>query len=664
MAKYNQPIPDPIYPKEKIEDYRLLEGINTKVSLYLNGPTEFRDISNMNFVNSGALTKRPGTTLFGGTTLQVMNGFMAPLNITSGYEFSRLNGISFVITSGGGALVAQYASFIQGCLAFQINGLGGNIAPVQPGALFSFVTFVDRLFGCNGTQFYRITNNQFTNSPEAYLASLPSPTDVGLDALGLTGLPGNTAGGPCPNQLGLSGTFVFGFSFVNDRGYIGPASRGHTFQLAGTQCVMFGVGYGFTTLNGLANFYGITALQLYRSEIDGVVLTQTTSPQSAINFAGITTIAYDILGTTASVLSDTAAVANQDFYLGGTLYFGQNGQFPFGKTAAPMFIPRFLEIYNNQMFMAGFSLSPSTFWWSDIGEPEGVQPESSVEVRSNDGDVLSGMKACLGSLLITKRKSVHLLSGTDPTSFLLQEISNQYGCVSHQAIVPWNNVVWFLDSKGIMEYNGANLSCVSTAIEPIFNNMNLQAAYDNACGIHVKKFNELWWSIPANGSTINNQIIVHDYVTHAWTHYDGVQAQCLFNAFAGFPTQVPFAGNYTGGLVYFDPTLTSDNDQGITCSFNSVFFAARGQTTENMYRRFYLDVAPVLGFTQPINFTFQTNYGSTIQLSRTMYQAPYQSRIDFGLSARTIQASMYHYSASLPLQVNGFTFESRFMRSV
>lgn len=636
-GKYNKPfIPDPVYPKEKSEDYNLMGGINSKVSLYTNGPAEFRDLSNLNFVNLGALTKRPGTTLFGGAT------FSTP--ITSTYEFQKLSGQSYLIALSTNRMNIMYATGSTTAI-----DRGGSLLAVGQNN-FSFSTFVDRLFACSSDYFYRLNPTVSTGSLYGALYSLPDGTS--MSAIGLTGLPGNAT-------TGLSGTFVFSFCYLNDRGYIGPPAQFVTLSPGSTQAVKFSFGYGASFLQA---YYGVTAAIVYMSQIDGVVPAQIPIGVGAFNLGpGNTTIGY--LTNNAALPTNTAPVAPNTFYLPGS-----SGSFIFGGglgvQPTPPFIPRFLEVFNNQMFMAGFSTAPSTFWWSEIGEPEGVEPQFSAQVRTNDGDIISGMRSYLGSLLITKRKSLHVLSGTNPSNFVLQELSDQYGCLSHRAIVPWNNVVWFLDSKGIVEYNGANLRCVSTPVESLFANMNLTAAYDNACGIHVKRFNEIWFAIPTGALPINNQIIVYDYVANAWTHYDGLLVQTLTNAFGGFSQSRPFSGNSNGGLVYFDPALTQDQGQPMICTFDSIFFAARGQTTENMYRRFYLNVDPVLGFTQAISMFFQTNFGSTVQLSRTMYQAPYQSRVDFGLSARSIQASMNHISASLPLKINGFAFESRFQRGV
>jgi hypothetical protein len=547
---------------------------------------EFRDILNLNFATPGALTKRPGTTLYSGATIAG--------RITGGYEFERLSGASYVVAT---ANTNAYTVTQAGYAAFKTG--------LKDSALFDFVTFVDRLFACNGQDFFKFDGNNSTN------VGLP----FGASGWGVTAVVGG----------GLSGIYVASFGYLNDRGYYGPAASGITLSLNGST---FGT-IGYYGLSAPAGF-GITGIALYRTSAGGVDLAGTT-----------------LLPAASTTVDDTG--------------------FPLTSRLAPStyyftLIPRYLEIYNNQLFMAGFSSLPSSVVWTQIGEPEGVEPEFEAEVRTNDGDRVTGLKAYSGALVITKERSFHRITGDNPDNFLIQEISDQYGCLSNRAIVTFEDNLWFLDSKGIVEFNGANVTVVSNKVEPIFQSMNVDAAKENACAIHARLYNEVWFAIPCNGSTTNNCIVVYDYISKAWTHYEGLQISALFIARGQLGSKIPMFGNYSGAIHNFGATYYGDSGAGITCGFNSYFLAARGQTTENMYRRFYLNLDPVMGVTQPISLEFRTNYGETVQASRTMYQNPFQSRVDFGLSAKSIQVTAYHVSASLPFKVNGFAFESRFQR--
>lgn len=575
------------YAKLKEETY-LVRGINNKVSPYDNAKGELRDLVNMNFAAPGALTKRPGSTLYLGATVQN--------RITGLYEFERLNGSSYIIATANTNAYTVTSSFNP----FKTNILNN--------AIFDFVTFVDRLFACNGQDFFKYDGNT------ALAYSLPA----GASGWGVTAVVGG----------GLSGVFVASWGYINERGYVGPSAEGITISLNGAT---FGT-IGYVGLTSLAGF-GITALQFYRS-----------SPGNT-----------DTFGTTTAVAS--ATTANDTGWPLTTLVNNSNLYFTLA--------PRYLEIYNNQLFMAGFSSQLSTVYWSNIGEPEGVDPTFFAEFRTNDGDRVSGMKTYNGSLIVTKEKSFHRVTGDNPDNFALQEISDEYGCISNRAMVVWENVLWFLDSsKGIVQYNGAQIDVVSTKLEDTFRSMNVSAARDNAVAIHNRSANEVWFAIPCNGATVNNCIVVYDYVAQDWTTYEGVNVSSLTTAQGNLSLKAPFVGGYSGSIGYYHASLCSDFGAAITCLIVTPSLAKLGQTAETQYRRFYLNLDPVPGTSQPITINLKTNYGSSIALSRTMYQSPFQSRIDFGLPARSIQAEIIHSSATMPLRVFGYTFVGRFQRDV
>lgn len=577
------------YQKFKSEAYQNFGGINSKVSPYGQGPTEFRDLLNLNFIEPGSLTKRPGTAQYSSATVAGQ--------ITGGVEFEKLDGSSYIIAS---ANTNVYKVTPSSFTAFKTG--------VKSGAIFDFVTFVDRLFGCNGTDFFKY------DGTNVYNFSLPPGFTNGW---GVTTI---ASGGSL-----AAGTYYTGYGYINERGYIGPVSNGITIVINSGDSIFY---YGLTTPVG----YGITSLQFYRSNAGGVDLFGTTTAPA--NTTGFTDIGFPL----------------------STLVFNNNTWF----TSAP----KFMELYNNQLMMAGFSSLLSTIFWSEVGDPEASEPNFNAEVRTNDGDIITGMKAYNNALVITKNRSFHKLSGEDPTNFLLQEVSDQYGCISNQAMVTYNNLLWFLDQKGVVEYNGSNFNIVSNRVEPFFLRMNISAAKQTATAIHYRQINEVWFSIPIDGATLNNITLAYDYVSNAWTRYDGFNAPILFQAKGSLGAKTTFMGGYSGNIFYSGQSLLNDSGNSITCMLDSRFMTAAGETTEEQYRRFFMNLNPVLGVTQPITINLKTNYSQTIQITRTMYQAPFQSRIDFGLSAKSIAVQMIHVSASLPLKINGYTFEARYQRSV
>jgi hypothetical protein len=314
--------------------------------------------------------------------------------------------------------------------------------------------------------------------------------------------------------------------------------------------------------------------------------------------------------------------------------------------------------------MAGFSSALSTVWFSAVGEPEQVEADFNFEVRTNDSDKVTALKAYSGKLLVFKKNSFHQVSGDDPTTLLLSEVSNEYGCVSNRAAVNWEDVCWFLDKKGVCEFNGANVRIVSNEIEPVFATMNVQAAEENAIAVHDRLRNELKFFIPCNGATMNNCAVVYDYISKAWSIWDIPSTSSAWLANREYTTQRVFFGGYTGAVFNYGSSLLNDYTGGFTCLIKSRYHSDTGKSIEQLYRRLFLDLKPILGFTAPITINFRADYGSTITLSRTMYSTPFQSRIDYGIPAKSLSVEFVSSSSTGPLQIYGYTIESREQRRV
>ena len=206
--------------KMKSEHYALLGGINVKASPYINEMAEFRDIVNMNFVTPGALTKRPGSTLYLGVTISG--------RITGGVEFEKLNGASYiVVTANTNAYTVNTSNFS----AFRTNLLNDSI--------FDFVPFVDRLFCANGSDFFKFDG---TNS-----ANFSLPPGI-TSSFGLTALVGGSL---------ATGTYFVSYGYLNNAGFYGPPSVGYSIAISGS--TYLSIGYcGMTTPTG----YGITGIAL------------------------------------------------------------------------------------------------------------------------------------------------------------------------------------------------------------------------------------------------------------------------------------------------------------------------------------------------------------------------------------------------------------------
>lgn len=515
------------------------------------------------------------------------------------YEFTKLNGASYNMVA---ANTVMYAAS------------GNSLNPIRSGltnnGIFDFVTFVDRLFTTNGSELFKF------NGTDSYPFSLPSGPTL-------------TSATPAGAGASMVGTYTYAYGYLNESGYFGPAANTlNTVAVSNERVDLAGI----TTPTG----FGITAIVIYRGLVN----------ESLFRIGYATPPATTFSDTNLPELTD----AEGNFIpLVDSLYF----------TMAPQHI----ELFNNQLFLIGFSSAPSTAFWSEIGKPESILPEYSAEFRTNDGDKLTAAKAYGGQLVVTKQRSVHVVSGEDPANFSFREITDQYGCISKRAIATFNQRCWFLDSKGVCEFNGANTDIVSNKVEEIFDAMNIDVASELAIMQHVKERNEVWTAIPTNGATFLNTIVCYDYDVGAWWTIEGVNVSSL-NVFKGaFDRPTVEFGGYSGTVGYFGSSLFQDGPNGMTLLVQFPYSNA-GHSVEQQWRRLWVDVDPQLGgITKILEVKMFSDQGSTAMLHRTLTINEFQDRIDYGIPAKDLSVQFIHNSDS-PLRLNGYSLAHRYQRDV
>lgn len=707
------------HAKFKSESYNAIGGINSKISPYLNGPLEFLDIKNYDFQVVGALNQRWGSTMYVGQTF--------PSKITHLVEYPKLNGQSFVIigttqgvwygaTTGNsqgmsftyfgatqstpGATLPQYGfyaydfAFVGGgvqdyrataknwALDADLNQQVGASQPIlnpdwpPSGDITSSVVFGNYLFAADGKKVWKFDGT--TNT----IAQLAPPA---FDGNYYVSYGSSFPAGSVHYGMGYSGTYFYQFSYVNSRGVEGPrwplaafnagvagptlASKGGTFLFAGVY-MQVPEAYGVSAIN-LYCYHGITDVTIADPSVWSYPYTFVRSiPATGTTTYGDNPTVLVELGATfggvSYLINNLYPIPQPNNYvaLGLSLTFN-NPTNTGGMTAWAIgsYSPRYLEIYQNRLFMGGFSSTPSTVWFSDIGEPEGVEADWNFEVRTNDADFITCMKAYSTRLYIFKQKSFFILNGDSPDNFYLQQLSAIYGCVNNKCAVVFNDLMAFLDRKGVILYNGANIVFLSDKVQPIFDRMNYAAALTEACATHDKQRNQLLFGIPVDGSSVNNLTVVYDYMAQAWTTYNGFSPS-YFAQIQGRNTTVnTFYGNYSGMINWFGQSFVTDNGVGATLYFKTRFLHDMGESVEKQFRRLYIntdDVSATLTF----NINFFQDYGTSVVLGITMLTSEFQQRIDFGIPAKSLAFEMAFLPINSPLRIYGFTIESRFQRNV
>lgn len=684
------------YQKLKREDYANLGGIATKQSPYTTGPHQFLSLVNFDFSTPGSLTKVPGSTQYLETSSSLAGKCLGLM------EFERSTGFSQIVYGLTGSMWSISASTITGWSITQIgatqaalNGYvhwywdaGAGWFPLEmtgasigttprhqetqfnatlyinssshSGAKKSFVSFQNHVFMADGVNFLKWDGSTVTR------VGLPFPVLWGAGA-GDTFSQVNTLAASF-SQIKYT-NYLVAAQYINTRGFAGPLS-----YICSANYYSISLTAQFIRANVFIPLgYGITGVRFWGATSPG-----STTGNFALYPKGQTGWLYDyryvgdapiLNGSTTYCeflfyppVNPGQQLTTDPYWRGYTLLTQVTGATV--SAAQLMDAPQFLEVYNNQMITAGHSGAPSTIRISDIAEPENYDPENFIDVRTNDGDAISGLKSYNSRCYVFKYNSMHELSGDDPTNFALREVSDQYGCVNHWSTAVFNDTMLFLDKKGVMVFNGANLEPLSNDIQPIIDRINQSAAKTEACMVHSPSQNQVLVSVPVDGATLNNMTLVYDYFVKAWTTHEGYRAAAFANMGGRIGARTLFYGGYSGMIFNFGASLMSHNGTAFTCLIKTRYLSELGQSVQKQFRRLYMNTDTTPGQTTALSVKAYPDYGSGASLSTTMYLTQFQNRIDFGVSAKSLAFEFSHYSSTQGIRVHGWATEARPQRNV
>lgn len=663
------------YPKRKVETYSNVGGINQKASLYKTGENEVLDLVNLDFSEPGSWTKRWGftNTLISGNTLTI--GASQVIN-----DIWQL--FKDGVYTGENQYLSPQLRFIFGHNAgvFKINSMGYNnpagsttfiYSPMISGytaANWDHVVYKTQSYFAADGQIYKYTPNTFptpsSTDDTSYFGMSSPPTQVSAGGSLAFGASGTGT---------MSGTFMYQYAYVDQYSFIGPRSATYTASSANNAFIAVS---GFTTGNSAS--FGYSSYGLFRNNVPGF---PTTDMVLIAKFTGATYL-------------DGNTFAFDPFYIDPVLSFS-----PINKGVGQnyTFSSRFMEIYQNRLWAnlidnSSFTGDPAlsnrgsayTLRFSEADDLQTFYPESFITVEQN-GFTITGIKSFDQCLMIFCDEGVFRLTGDAPENFNQQLLTTEYGCISNKAIVEFKNRLWFLDETQIIEFNGSQMAEVSQRVNETLYSMNIPAARQKACALHIPDREEVWFAIPVNGSSINNIIVVHDYAVNAWTTFrsDKLKPTALSSVYRGFgfesstlSARIPIDRMYIFGsigasLFNFGQSLMGDDGAGATLSFRTRFHDAGGSKSSTaQFRRFFLDAKISSGtsqiFGQTISLSFYANYASntislTLPLSLTTFT---ENRVDFGIPAKSLATEVAYGSSNLMVNFYGYTIESRYQRSV
>jgi hypothetical protein len=264
--------------------------------------------------------------------------------------------------------------------------------------------------------------------------------------------------------------------------------------------------------------------------------------------------------------------ANVDTFSSKSVVLGSRQSVGLGFTHMPC--PPWAVYHQRRLWMpfnyisAGSSGSPSIsdrnirdeIIASDILDADTYdQIENQFRIASGGADYVVALQPFAeDNLLVFMRNSIHLITGIsgDLEDTEVKEITREVGCIARKSVVQVGNQVFFLADNGVYSvdfgdlYNlrGSSLP-ISEAIDPLIQRIN--PTYSPNC-VAVYRDNRYYLAFPLDDSTVNNAILVFNFLNQGWESLDTISAlgwniSNIIRAGAGGPNKL-YAINSFGGI--------------------------------------------------------------------------------------------------------------------
>lgn len=352
---------------------------------------------------------------------------------------------------------------------------------------------------------------------------------------------------------------------------------------------------------------------------------------------------------------------------------------------------------NNYLFLAGNSTNPDWVYVSDALSPQSFQANQVIKIQSGDGQPIVKLEPYrTGDILIYKARSIYDLNiaNVDSTcspqpicqwsySVLVKDV----GTPAPRSVVSLGNDQWFLSSQpfGVRsvtrsQFDKSFVNLISQPIQDIFDGTadrhlnTVQVA--KAAGVYFD--NKYLLAIPTGSSTVNDLVLVYDFLSQAWYIIDGWYPQSwvvfnnnLYYADANDGRVVQCFTGTTGDVGTVVPFPVSGPSVGIAFSYTSKIIDFDNPENFKQMDSIGLEFAPSGVYNATIEINLDNSGWQTagmIPLTANAVTLPVTLPFVLsspGITYRTLQLSQYGEFKKMQVRVSlGVVSEQIFLQKI
>ena len=167
-----------------------------------------------------------------------------------------------------------------------------------------------------------------------------------------------------------------------------------------------------------------------------------------------------------SIISSTSIITRFDFTTAKDYLYGCNGAVVFksnGQTVTFLGISNstgvpttatFMSYINNRMWYGGMPATPSRLYYSELNDPDNIQPQDYLDINVADGDYFTGIMGYLGVIYATKRYSTWFPDEVAANIFQVKAVDLNIGCLYKSTMQVQKGYPIWMSWRGIELYDG------------------------------------------------------------------------------------------------------------------------------------------------------------------------------------------------------------------
>ena len=154
--------------------------------------------------------------------------------------------------------------------------------------------------------------------------------------------------------------------------------------------------------------------------------------------------------------------------------------------------PKYSSIFQNHVFLSGNSSDPTNLYFSAPYDETSFGPEDGAGVI-NVGYPIVATKAFRDALYIFGINNIKKLTGNNIANFVLENVTDDLGCLSTDSIIEIGGDVFFLSQDGYRPVSGTNkigdvnLESISRNVQSIFSEVILKEDLDLLSSVVVRE---------------------------------------------------------------------------------------------------------------------------------------------------------------------------------